>query len=55
MYRVFFKFGVEVGVEESIVNKPLVLKTLIFQIGEIKNTNNAKSEVRFKHLINHSS
>jgi hypothetical protein len=28
---VFFKFRVEVGVEESIVNEPLVLKTLIFQ------------------------
>jgi hypothetical protein len=27
----FFKFRVEVGVEESIVNEPLVLKTLIFQ------------------------
>jgi hypothetical protein len=27
----FFKYGVEVGVEESIVNEPLVLKTLIFQ------------------------
>jgi hypothetical protein len=31
---VFLKFGVEVGVEESIVNDPLVLKTLIFQIGQ---------------------
>jgi hypothetical protein len=31
-YKVcFFKFGVEVGVEELIVNEPLVLKTLIFQ------------------------
>jgi hypothetical protein len=50
--RCFLKFGVEVGVEESIVNEPLVLKTLIFQI---KNTNNAKSEVSFKQLINHSS
>jgi hypothetical protein len=28
---VFFKFGVEVGVQESIVNEPLFLKTLIFQ------------------------
>jgi hypothetical protein len=27
----FFKFGVEVGVEQSIVNEPLVLKTLIFK------------------------
>jgi hypothetical protein len=42
---VFFKFGVEIGVKESIVNEPLVLKTLIFQ-------NNAKSEVIFKQLIN---
>jgi P2-related tail formation protein len=31
---VFLKFGVEVGVEESIVNEPLVLKTLIFQIAD---------------------
>jgi hypothetical protein len=30
----FLKFGVEVGVEESIVNEPLVLKTLIFQIAD---------------------
>jgi hypothetical protein len=37
--------GVEVGVEESIVNEPLVLKTLI----QMKN--NAKSEVRLKQLI----
>jgi hypothetical protein len=28
----FLKFGTEVGVKESIVNEPLVLKTLIFQI-----------------------
>jgi hypothetical protein len=33
-----FKFFLKVGVEEPIVNEPL----------EIKNTNNAKSEVRFK-------
>jgi hypothetical protein len=40
----FFKCGVEVGVEESIVNASLVsLQT--------KNTNNAKSEIRFKQLI----
>jgi hypothetical protein len=30
----FLKFGVEVGVEEPIVNEPLVLKTLIFQIAD---------------------
>jgi hypothetical protein len=30
----FFKFGFKVGVEVSIVNEPLVLKTLIFQTGE---------------------
>jgi hypothetical protein len=28
----FWKFGVELGVEKLIVNEPLVLKTLIFQI-----------------------
>jgi hypothetical protein len=28
------KFGVEVGVEASIVNAPLVLKILIFQIAD---------------------
>lgn len=28
---VFFKFGDEVGVQESIVNEPLFWKTLIFQ------------------------
>jgi hypothetical protein len=33
---------------------PLVLKTQFFKL-QIKNTNNAKSEVRFKQLINHSS
>jgi hypothetical protein len=37
--------GVEVGVEESIVNEPLVLKTVI----QMKN--NPKSEVRLKQLI----
>jgi hypothetical protein len=39
-----FKFILKVGVEESIVNAPL---------GRLqsKNTNNAKSEVRFKQLI----
>jgi hypothetical protein len=30
----FFKFGVEVGFEELIVNEPLVLKTLIFQAAD---------------------
>jgi hypothetical protein len=30
----FFKFGVEVGVEKSIVTEPLVLKTLISQIAD---------------------
>jgi hypothetical protein len=30
----FFKFDVEVGVEESIVNEPLVLKTLTFQTAD---------------------
>jgi hypothetical protein len=29
---VFCKFGVEVDGEESIVDEPLVFKTLIFQI-----------------------
>jgi hypothetical protein len=38
-----FKFIVKVGVEESIVNAPLVSL-------QSKNTNNAKSEVRFKQL-----
>jgi hypothetical protein len=39
-----FKFLLKAGVEESIVNAPLVsLHT--------KNTNNVKSEVRFKQLI----
>jgi hypothetical protein len=39
-----FKFLFKVGAEEPIVNRPLVSL-------EIKNTNNAKSEVRFKQLI----
>jgi hypothetical protein len=39
-----FKFPVKVGVEESIVNAPLVSL-------DTKNTNNEKSEVRFKHMI----
>jgi hypothetical protein len=30
----FYQFGIEVGVEESIVNEPLVLKTLIFQTAD---------------------
>jgi hypothetical protein len=42
----FFKFGVEVGGEELIVNQPLRFFKL-----QIKNTNKAKSEVRFKQLI----
>jgi hypothetical protein len=46
---VFIIKGVEIGVEESIVNEPLVLKTQLFQITD-KNTNNAKSEVIFKQL-----
>jgi hypothetical protein len=37
------KFPVKVGAEESIVNAPLVSL-------QIKNTNKAKSEVRFKQL-----
>jgi hypothetical protein len=37
-------FILNVGVEESIVNAPLVSL-------QSKNTNNAKSEVRFKQLI----
>jgi hypothetical protein len=37
-----FKFFLKVGVEESIVNTPLV---------RMQNKNNAKSEVRFKQLI----
>jgi hypothetical protein len=36
--------SVKVGVEESIVNAPLVRL-------QSKNTNNAKNEVRFKELI----
>jgi hypothetical protein len=39
-----FKFILKVGVEESIVNAPLVSL-------HMKNTNNTKSEVRFKQLI----
>jgi hypothetical protein len=39
-----FKFLVKAGVEESIVNAPLVSL-------QSKNTNNAISEVRFKQLI----
>jgi hypothetical protein len=39
-----FKFILKVSVEEWIVNAPFV--TL-----QSKNTNNAKSEVRFKQLI----
>jgi hypothetical protein len=39
-----FKFLLKVGVEESIVNAPLVSV-------QSKPTNNAKSEVRFKQLI----
>jgi hypothetical protein len=39
-----FKSLLEVGVEESIVNAPLVSL-------QSKNTNNAKSEVTFKQLI----
>jgi hypothetical protein len=30
----FFKFGLGVSVEESIVNEPLVLKTLIFHFAD---------------------
>jgi hypothetical protein len=43
-HRCSFKFILKVGVEESIVNAPLVSLPS-------KNTNNAKSEVRFKQLI----
>jgi hypothetical protein len=39
-----FKFLLKAGVEESIVNAPLISL-------QSKNTNNAKSEVRFKQLI----
>jgi hypothetical protein len=39
-----FKFILKVGVEESIVNAPLVNL-------QSKKINNAKSEVRFKQLI----
>jgi hypothetical protein len=39
-----FKFLLNVGVEESIVNAPLVSL-------QGKNTNNTKSEVIFKQLI----
>jgi hypothetical protein len=40
-YDCSFNFLLEVGVEESIVNAPLVSL-------QSKNTNNAKSKVRFK-------
>jgi hypothetical protein len=43
-YQVLFKFLLKDGVEESIVNAPLVSL-------QSKNTNNATSEVRFKQLI----
>jgi hypothetical protein len=39
-----FKFLLKVGVEESIVNAPLISL-------QSKNTSNAKSDVRFKQLI----
>jgi hypothetical protein len=39
-----FKNILKVGVEDSIVNAPLVIL-------QSKNTSNAKSEVRFKQLI----
>jgi hypothetical protein len=39
-----FKFILKVGVEELIVNEPIVCV-------QSKNTNNPKSEVRFKQLI----
>jgi hypothetical protein len=39
-----FKFILKVGIEESIVNAPLVSL-------QSKNTNNSKSEVRFKQLV----
>jgi hypothetical protein len=39
-----FKLPVKIGVEESIVNPPLVSL-------QSKKTSNAKSEVRFKQLI----
>jgi hypothetical protein len=39
-----FKFILKVGVEQSIVNAPLVSL-------QSKNTNNPKSEVIFKQLI----
>jgi hypothetical protein len=44
MYRCSFKNIIKVGVEGSIVNAPLIRS-------QNKNTNNAKSEVRFKQLI----
>jgi hypothetical protein len=39
-----FQFLLKISIEESIVNAPPVSL-------HNKNTNNAKSEVRFKHLI----
>jgi hypothetical protein len=39
-----FKFSIKVDVEESIVNAPLVRL-------QSKNTNNARSEVKFTQLI----
>jgi hypothetical protein len=39
-----FKFLVKIGIEESIVNAPLVSL-------QSKNTINAKSEVRFKQQL----
>jgi hypothetical protein len=39
-----FKFLLKLGIEDSIVNAPLIRL-------QSKNTNNPKSEVRFKQLI----
>jgi hypothetical protein len=44
MLQCSFKFILKVGVEDSIVNASVVRL-------QSKNTNNAKSEVRFKQLI----
>jgi hypothetical protein len=41
-----FKFPIKVGVEQSIVNAPAAAVSL-----QIKNTNNAKSEVRCQIFI----
>jgi hypothetical protein len=47
-YWCLFEFILKVGVEESIVNAPIVSL-------QSENTNNAKSEVRFKQQNNNKT